>query len=704
MGLMTKLRDKTHIILIILVVAFLITIVFEWGMNYLGTQGGESTVFGSVNGEEINSKEFEQQVQYYIEQQKQQTGQDPEETMISMIRNQVWDQFVSQKILDQQVKKLGITVSDKEILDWVYNSPQTLPDEIKRNFIDSTNQFNIALYQQVLANKSPEAQQFWVNVEQFLKQRLLMSKLEGIISGTVRISEGQLLEKFKDDNISASFNYVFFDVNGIPDDQVQVTDQDLRDYYDKHKDDFARENSAKLKYVIFSDSPTIDDSLQTEKQLRAFVKDLKKLIPSDSTTFGVVNDNSTAPYKNEFKKPSEFSSEIANFLYSAKKDSISDVIKASDGYSIVRLIDSKEGEDTYVKASHILINFGTDTNGAKAKADQIMGKLKNGEDFSKLASEQSDDPGSKTKGGELGWFTKGVMVKEFEAAAFNAPIGTVVGPIKSQFGFHIIKVFDKQKKIFNAAVIKKVVKSTGKTKEAALKKANDFVFVSKKGNFEEEANKINLKLQEIPPVSKSSTYIPGLQNTAPVIKFAMDNNKGSISDPVKTPTGYAIYYIVEKIPSGVMSFDEVKMTNLMPAVKLQKKLDLLKQQADAARSKIVNNDINSLKSVTPPFNVLSIDSMTVSKPSPSIGTDFDFNYVLFKLTNGQLSEPIRTQKGYFVVQMKTITSFDQAKYDKESAKLRQDMLTAKRQSAFQEWLADLKEKSVIVDNRDKFGF
>lgn len=703
MGLMNKLRDKTHIILIILVVAFVLTIIFEWGMDYLSTQGSQNIVFGSVNGEEISSKDFEAQVQTFIDQQRQQSGQDPDESLIAMIRNQVWDQFVSQKLIDQQIKKLGIEVSDKEILDWVYNSPQTLPDEVQRNFIDSTGVFNIGLYQQVLANKSPEAQQFWSQVEQFLKQRLLISKLEGLITSTVRVTEGQVLQKFKDDNIQASFNYVFFDAASVPDNQVQPTEEELRSYYDKHKEDYIRENSVKLKYALFSDSPTIDDSVQTEKQLRAFIKDLKKLNPEDSTTFGVVNDNSTSKYTNTFLKPSEYSTEIANFLYSAKKDSVSDVIKSADGYAIVRMIDSKDGEDTYVKASHILINFGTDTNAAKTKADQILAMLNKGEDFGKVASEQSDDPGSKVKGGDLGWFTKGAMVKEFEEACFNSPLGGITGPIKSQFGFHIIKVFDKQKKLFNAAIIKKTVKASGRTKEAALKRANDFVYVSKKGNFEEEAAKINLKLLDIPSVSKGS-FIPGAGNNPGINKWALDNSKGSISEPFKIQNGYAVYFVVEQIPSGFLSFDETKQTVLMPAVMLEKKLEILKKAAEEIKTKIAGNDINSLRSITPPVNVVGVDSVSISKPAPAIGTDHDFNYVVFKMANGQISEPIRTQKGYYIVQMRNITPFDQAKYAQESAKIHQELLASKKQAAFQEWLTDLKEKAVIVDNREKYGF
>ena len=150
MGLMNKLRDKTHIILIILIIAFLATIVFEWGMDYLGVRGGQVTELGSVNGQEIKYTDYESQVNFAIGQQRQQTGEDPDENLVKMIRDQVWDQMVSQILAEQEIKRLGITVTNQEILNWVYNSPQTLPDVIKRNFVDSTGQFNNAVYQQAL--------------------------------------------------------------------------------------------------------------------------------------------------------------------------------------------------------------------------------------------------------------------------------------------------------------------------------------------------------------------------------------------------------------------------------------------------------------------------------------------------------------------------------------------------------------------------
>ncbi len=701
MGLMNKLRDKTHIILIVLIVAFLATIVFEWGMDYLGVRGGQVTELGSVNGQEIKIADFENQVNFAIEQQRQQTGEDPDETVIQMIRDQVWDQMVTQIIAEQEIKRLGITVTNQEILNWVYNSPQTLPEVIRKNFVDSTGQFNMTVYQQALSTKTPEVQKFWSQVEEYLKQTLLSQKLQSVITGTVRVTEGEVMQKFKDDNIKATFDFVFLDVNSVQDNIVQINDEDLKAYYDSHKDEFRREESAKVKYVLFQDGATAEDTLYTEKQLRSLVKDLKKMNPNDSTTYGVVNDNSMMKFTNVFIKPNELAPEVLQYLFNGVKDSVSDVIKASDGLHIVRMIDSKESDVEFSNASHILVNFGTDTAAAKQKTDQIMARLKAGEDFGKLARELSEDPGSKDKGGDLGWFGKGAMVKEFEDAVNKAAIGETVGPIKSQFGFHIIKVKNRAKKEFKVADIKQVVKPTAKTKDAARKKAEDFAFICKSGNFEDEAKKLGLQIIEMPNFVTKGGFVQGAGQSQAISKFALGEKKGSVSDPIKIQNGYAVYLITEQFPSGYYSFDEVK-GNLLPGyVKIQKKLDYLKPQAEDLRSK-VTGDLNSLKSINPQIVIQSADTSTVSAPNPIVGNDMEFNSVVYKMQNGQISNPIRTNRGYFIVHMKTITPFDQTKYQQEFQNIQNTMITQKKQTIMQEWVTELKNKAVIVDNRDKF--
>lgn len=699
MGLMNRMRDKTHIILIILVLAFLATIVFDWGMGVLGLKKEQTFELGYVNGEPITYQEFERQVQFAIEQQKQQSGgQEPDEAMVEMIRGQVWDQLVTQLLAKQQIEKLGIRVTDQEILDWIYKSPQTLPEVIRKNFIDSTGNFDMAIYQQALTMRTPEVQQFWVQVEDYLRQTLLSQKLQSVVTGIVRVSEADVLQKYKDENIFANFDYIFLDVNSVSDAQIQISDEDLKVYYGKHKDEFKQEERVKLRYVLFSDAPTMEDTMITEKQLRALTKDLRTLNDSDLINF--VNSNSETKWADKFVKPNEISAQVANYLFGAAKDSVSDVIKASDGYHIVRLLDSREGENVYTNASHILVKVETDSNAAKLKAEQIYKRVMAGEDFAKLASELSDDPGSKANGGNLGWFTKGAMVKEFEAAA-EGKVGSIVGPVKTQFGYHIIKIHDRKKREFKFADIKKQVKASIKTKDIARKRAEDFAYVSRKGNFDEEAAKINIRVEDIPPIVRNA-FIPGAGDNKRITKFAFSESRNSISEPIKIQSGYAVYLITDKLPPAYMSFEELKDNTLKPMVMAEKKLDVLKQTAEELRKKISGNNLSSLKDSDPGINFRSADSVSVAKPDPQIGTQPEFNNEVFKLQPGQISEPIRTSRGYYIVQMNQITPFDPEKYKAAADQIRANLTAQKKQSIVQEWITQLKETADIVDNRDKY--
>jgi peptidyl-prolyl cis-trans isomerase D len=295
------------------------------------------------------------------------------------------------------------------------------------------------------------------------------------------------------------------------------------------------------------------------------------------------------------------------------------------------------------------------------------------------------------------------MIKEFEDAAFSGKIGEVVGPIKTKYGFHIIKIHDRKKREFKIADIKKSVKASPKTKDVVRKRAEDFSFVAKKGNFEEDAKKINLPVTEVPSITKNS-FIPGAGQNKRITKFAFSEKKGAVSDPFKIQTGYAVYSIVDKIPAGYMRFEDIKDNVIKPKVLLEKKLDILKQRADDLRGRISTNNLASLKNADPQINMQSADSVSVTKPSATmaLGSDPDFNNSVFKMQNGQISNPIRTNRGYYIVQMKNITPFDEEKYKAAADGIRTSLISQKKQSIVQDWIAELKDAADIVDNRDKF--
>ncbi len=702
-GVMNKLRDKMPVIIIVVIVAFLATIVFEWGMNLMGLRE-DRMLFAKVNGEEITYQQFEQAVEQQAAQMRQQNnGKDIDEAQMQQIRDQVWNGLITQTITKEAMRKYNITVSDKEILDWIYNRPEQLPDPIKRNFMDSTGVFNVGFYQQALGMKTKEATQFWTQVEGYLREVLQSEKLQAVLTAGVRVTEADVLQKYKDDKIFANISYSGLDFSMITDTNMNnPSNEEMKKYYDAHKEDFKVDESVKFKYVVFSDAATAEDTAAAQKYLEVLIKDLKTATLEDSSLIRLVNDNSVSPFSDTYQKPNAFGSDATKFLFSAKPGDVSDIIIGNDGYKVIRLIDSKEGEDTYVNASHILVNFGTDTAAAKKKAEDIFKRVKAGEDINTLAQQLSDEPSAKTQKGDLGWFTKGAMVKEFEDAAMNAKDGEIVGPVKTQFGFHIIQVKGKSKKEFKVAEIKKTVTAGARTKDIAKKKAESFYLdVDKGANIDTLAKQVNLICTTTPDVLKDG-FIPGAGQNKKLMKLALDSRPKKVFEPVKIQGGYGVYELIEKTPAGYRNFDSIKTTMVKPKVVEQKKFAVLKQMATDLRAKIQNNDIKSLSTLTPPSVVETADSVSVSKPAPKIGQDFAVSDAIFTLKQGEISQPVKGSKGYYLIQLNNVTPFNNDDYLKAYNEIRNGLLAQKKQSVVQEWLQKMQNEADIVDNRDRF--
>jgi peptidyl-prolyl cis-trans isomerase D len=703
-GIMNKMRDKMPIIIIFLIVAFLGTIIFEWGMNYLGLRGGgENVKFGSVNGVEISPKDFQTEVNRRIENQKQQNKKELDENAVQQLRDQVWNEYVNKIILDDECRKLGVSVTDDEITDWVYKSPETLPEALRKYFMDSTGNFRMDIYEQALKDTRPEVKDFWVAVEEYLRQTLIQSKLYSVVAGAVNISEGEVLQKYKDDNLIANFDYIFLDPNTLTDTTLfNVTEQDLKSYYDKNKDEFKQEEAVRFKYVLFSDSPTLDDSNFTGKDLEALIPDLKTSEEADSSLIALVNDNSQTPYNSGFQKPNTIAKGVLNFLFSSKPNDVSKLIIDQDGYHIAKLLDSKEGEDTYVNAEHILVNFGTDTAAAKKKAEDILKRVKGKENFEDVASEISDDPSAKQNRGDLGWFTKGAMVKEFEEACLKANPGDIVGPVKTNFGFHIIKVKGKNKKEFKFADIKKSVTASSTTKSIVRDKANEFYKSIEKGdNIDTLAKKYNVMAMSTPDISKDG-FVPGAGQNKTIIKFGLANNIGKVERPVKVQGGYAVYLITARIKEGYKIYDSIKVAQIKPKVINEKKFERMLTNANDMKNKIQNNDLNTLLAFNPQNKIEKADSVSISKPNPSIGQDYALMNAVFNLKDGEVSAPIKGTRGYYIVKMRGISSFNQNDFAAKAQDIRKQLLSSKQQSLYQEWMTNLQSQADIVDNRDMY--
>ena len=210
-----------------------------------------------MNGKEINYKLFTDLTRKTVEEQKKQKGIDVDEETERQIRSQVWNQIINDMLIEQEIDRLGIIVTDQEIRD-VVNGPNP-PEFLVQQFRDSTGTFRRDAYIQAMTD--PQNKKAWIQVEDVIRQEQKRRKLQSLLLATVNVSESELKQRFMDRELTMEAEYVLFDVNRlVPDSAVTVTEDDIRKQYDSHPADFQAKASRKVKYISFSQNPSAEDS------------------------------------------------------------------------------------------------------------------------------------------------------------------------------------------------------------------------------------------------------------------------------------------------------------------------------------------------------------------------------------------------------------------------------------------------------------
>jgi len=700
MPIMAKMRDNLPAILLSLVILFLLTIVLDWGMDITGRHrrnGFAREPIGIVNGEEITYQEFNQALEFEIENFKQRTGNDPDDFMLEQLRNQVWEQLVTRKLIEQEIKKLNLTVTDEEITDWVLNSPETLPEPVKRNFVDSTGKIDRVLLERALKSTTPQARQFWIEVEKFLKAQKLTEKLQSRLLASVLVSEGEIRERFEKQNTRYEIKYVSLDPNRFSKEISEPTEDEIKEYYRNHQDEFRIQETRRLKYVLFSDMPSQEDTASVLRELENF----KQQAMQGADFVELVKNYSEAPFSDVFFKHGELLPEIENEIWNKKVGEIVGTLKASDGIHLIKILDERKGSDTFVRASHILVPIGRDTAESYNLAKDILNLAKKGEDFAKLAATFSVDQVTATKGGDLGWFGKGRMVKEFEEACFKAKPGEIVGPVRTQYGLHIIKVIAKDNRELKIADIKLGVRASSETIESQRKRAEDFSHTVSGKKFVQEASALGLDIKTTPPFTKDSP-IPGIGFNKTISDWAFSNKLGSVSPVFKIRGGFAVFTISEIKEAGIRPLEEVR-----EAIKVRVRREKLKDKAynylESLRTKLNKNEgLESITKLDSTLEVKTASGFTLSGGIPGIGTDENVLGKLIDMKPNEISQTIKGNSFVYLIQLVNKTPFDSSAYKSQHETLKQQIYNEKKNTLFFSWIDNLKKNAKIVDNRSLY--
>ncbi len=708
MPIMTRMRESMPVILFGLLITFLITIIFEWGMDYLGIRGNHGDLIGKVNGTKITYHDFSEMVNVLTNNMKSQTGKDPDEDQVKQIRDQAWQTIVTQHLIEEEIKRLGLTVTDQELIDWV-RGPNP-PEDLRRNFVDSTGQFRHDLYDEFLANpnqflrdpsgRDPDYGTKWLaDYEQGLRQRRVNEKLQSLIMASVRVTPGELRQRFIDQNQKIDAAYAAFDASTISDNDIQITDADLKAYYDENVDQFKYEATRKLKYVYFQIKPSSSDSTMREKDIAEAAKSAR----SGSDFMELVSTYSDQVDSGAYFRHGELSPAVEARVFAAKVGDIVGPFLDNGTYRLFKVLGERKSATDYVRASHILfpVEGSGDTMAVKRQAEQIAREAKQGKDFAELAREYSKDQSNAAGGGDLGWFTRGRMVAPFEAAAFKAKVGEVVGPVRTPYGWHIIKVTGRDNRELKLVTINMRIDASSQTKNDLFERARDFTYNCRETDFLKEVQQTGLEVREA-VVQDKSTLVPGLGINEPMTKWAFGAKLNEVSDPFTLPGGYVVASIAETKPAGVRPFDEVK-ESLRPAVMRKKKIEKVMTLARDARAKLSPGDsLSAVEKMALGVKVGETGPFTPGGNVPGIGRDPAFLGVAEAIDPGMISAPVEGQRGAYLINVLSRTPFDSSAFAQQRESLETRMLQEKKSKFLNDWLTKLRERADIEDHRDVF--
>jgi peptidyl-prolyl cis-trans isomerase D len=474
--------------------------------------------------------------------------------------------------------------------------------------------------------------------EEQQREALIIDKLQNFISGNIKVSELEARQWYKYNNTEVDLEYVVLEPGQFK--NIEPTTDEIQDFFDQHKENYKTDPEVKVRYLYI--------------------------------------------------KPEDFAAKVT-----VAEEDIQDYYESN--------LEKFENPQT-VHARHILIKVAQnakpeEVESARQRAEDVLKLAREGQDFAALARQYSEGP-TKTKGGDLGTFRREAMVKPFADKAFSMKAGDISDPVRTRFGWHIIKVEKiNPAKTLSLDEAREDIEKTLKTERSrnlAYDEAEtvyDAVFEGQK--LADIAQERNLKIPttELFPQKRPPKEI---KDAARFASVAFDLPVGEVSDVQDFADGYYLIEVVEKVPSKI---PELK------AVEDRVKKDVIKEKQDAKALSEANRFLAELKKGQP-FNTVSQKFKLAPKKTgffkrndsiPTIGQEAEIASTAFKLSDHDPlpGEPMKGQKGYYVISFRERKEPELNGFEKEKTTLKDRLRQQKTFKTMEAWLKRIKSESQI---------
>ncbi len=675
MASLNTLRTKFGIVLSIIIalalLAFILSLKTEMGFS------GNDPRVGVIGGEKINYSE------YYDEYEKiksQSGAQEGDEQQSAMLANATWQSLIARYVLTPGFERLGLRVTEPERMAMVGGKQ---PSQTFFNaFADPrTGAYNVAAVSDFLAQAeaNPQAAQAWAQLNEQARMEREMQKFFGLVRGGVYVNALEVARGVEAANDTYAGKWAGKKYSEVPDSLFNVSDSDLRAYYNSHKDLFRQLPSRTISYVVFEVAPTDDDLLNLEKKVTEVGKEFA--VTEELKSF--VRGNRNGKVADNYVSAAQLSEEEAEALMAGK--TYGPVLKNNE-WTMARVLSSKMAPDT-IGVRHIVLPYTEEK-----LADSLLTALRGGADFAAAAAQYSVYDATAANGGEVGELPFSTFTGEFAEALGDARQGDIV-KIASGDAIQLMQVYrtGKPVKQVQVASITYPVEASAETRRTVHNEAGSFM-VNAKGSAETfaEAASTAAVTPRVAVIPQGERTIRGLEDSRDITRWAYGAEPGDVSEIFPAGKDYVVAMLTEIDDDEYASVEKMS-AQIRAQVLRDKKYDYIVGQLSgsslAEQAASLGTEVADFKDVT--FSSFYVD-----------GPGFEPRLVgaITSSDKGAVSAPVKGMSGVYVFEVEDVQTAD--KQTAEGEKVRAQAMNESMAQQFA--IPAVQQMAEIQDLRGKY--
>ncbi len=650
MAIINKMRKKGWVFVVILGALALFVLSDLISGFQKGGSGMEDPIVGSIEGREIKYSEYDEVYKQRLQGKEQSNkGAALTESDKTMAGNDAWDDLFRKYVVEKEYEKLGIVAGIEELSKLIFTDDAH--PIIKQYFTNEQGEFSgrsvLEWYRNVY-NSTADAQVFFNSIKAAVVSSVQSAKYKAMIEKALYVTNFEALNDFIEQSRTTTGNVFGLEIATVNDSLVSYTEDDLKQYYAKNKDNFKRKESRDLEFVSWTTVPSSFDS-----------SDVLLSIQQDMPLFASTTDDSAfATMSSErdvylsYRAASELATEISKDVMMGEKGQVLGPFLVQGAYGIVKIVDIREGDRPKYKYAQIGINRNWEN-----KADSLV-QISEAKDFVSFIKENGFEKAqeeAQARGyfvmGELPWSEFESIDPTFASDVIKAKKGDYI--VKANpMGINIIVIEENpsSKEVIAVEIYKQIEPSSATINETYNNASmfRDLLTDGTNGKFDEELEKAGFAKRIAKEIYRKGSKIPGFDDASEIITWAFDKNRtvNEISEVLFADGRQVIVHIADLINDGIGAFDDVR-DQVVESVLFEKKKEYLYNKLkESIKGK------NSIVQVALDFGKVAYDFNRVTFKSESFQAANDearVQGVALAIEKGVISQPIIGQNGVYVV-------------------------------------------------------